>query len=145
MKLNIWLLLIFSLALGSVYAADPPALDSQVLASPYIAQFVQAQVPQAEEPELSAEQQAVLQRKEFVDRMIELRDRRSELDKQSVQLVQDKYELSSQLNQNELERKRVRIDQKAVTRNIKELERETNIFTKRDKQRKKIEKMQSGN
>jgi len=76
--------------------------------------------------------------------MIELRDRRSELDKQSVQLIQGKYELSSQLDQNELERKRVRIDQKAVSRNIKELERERNIFENATSNARKLRECSPG-
>jgi len=144
MKSNIWLLLSLSIALGVANATTPPTPDNQVLARPYVAQFAQAQTTQIEEPELSAEEQAVLRRKHFVDRQIELRDWKAELDKQDVQLRQDKNSLSSQLRQNKLESKRVRIDRKALKRNTKELQRERNLFDRKEKQRKKMDKILSG-
>lgn len=148
MNLNIWLLFVITLAIGNTFANTSPALHNQFFPRLSEAQFAQAQTEQtvkSEEPELNAEEQAVLQRKEFVERLTELRDKESSLDKQAIQLIQDNSALASQLDQNNLERKRVKIDQKDVKRNIKELEREKKIFDKKDKQRKKIDKMLSGN
>ena len=145
MKKNIWGLVMLALVAGNVFAVATITPRTQALPRYYSAQFAQAQTPVIEEPVLSAEEQAIEQRKDFVDRLTELRDRESSLDKQAIELIQSNSALASQLDQNNLERKRVKVDQKDVKRNIKELEREKNIFDKKDKQRKKIEKLMSGN
>lgn len=145
MKKNIWGLVMLALVVGNVFAAATIKPRVQALPRYYNAQYAQAQAQQTPEAVQTAEEQAVEQRKEYVDRLTELRDKKSSLDKQAIQLIQDNSALASQLDQNNLERKRVKIDQKDVKRNIKELEREKNIFDKKDKQRKKIEKLMSGN
>ncbi len=142
---NIWIMVMLALVAGNVFAATTIKPQTQMLPRYCNAQYAQAQTQVVEEPVLSAEEQAVVQRKDFVDRLTELRDRESSLDKQAIQLIQDNSALASQLDQNNLERKRVKVDLKDVKRNIKELEREKNIFDKKDKQRKKIEKLMSGN
>ncbi len=144
-KKNIWIMIMLALIAGNVFAATTIKPQTQTLPRYYNAPNAQTQTQVVEEPVLSAEEQATVQRKEFVDRLTELRDKESSLDKQAIQLIQDNSALASQLEQNNLERKRVKVDLKDVKRNIKELEREKNIFDKKDKQRKKIEKLMSGN
>ncbi|MBL0063006.1 MAG: hypothetical protein IPP40_16370 [bacterium] len=145
MKKNIWVLVMFALVAGNSFAAATITPRNQMIPRYYNAQYAQAQVQQTPEPVQSAEEQAVVQRKEFVDRLTELRDRESSLDKQAIQLIQDNSALASQLDQNNLERKRVKVDQKDVKRNIKELQKEKNIFDKKDKKRMKMDKLMYSN
>jgi chromosome segregation ATPase len=143
MKCSMWIIAVIALLISNGFSAtkDNPGQTTQVQKE--IAQVTQAQ-PSEDQP-VSAEGQAEVKRKEFVDRLIELRDRESELDKQTIMLRQEYENLQSRLKQIKLELKRVRVDQKDVQRNIKELEREKKVFDKKDERRKEMDKLQSGN
>jgi len=90
---------------------------------------------------VSAEGNAEAKREEFADRMTELRDWESDLDKQAIELHQEISDLQSLLEQNALELERVKVDQKDVQRNIRELEHERMLFDKKDRLRRKMGKL----
>jgi chromosome segregation ATPase len=143
MKYSMWIIAFIALTVSLGFAAttDNPGQTTQVQKE--IVQVTQAQ-PSGDQP-VSAEGQAEVKRKEFVDRLTALRDRESDLDRQAIALRQELENLQSRMEQAKLELKRVKVDQKDVQRNFKELEREKKIFDKKDKLRKKMDKLQSGN
>jgi hypothetical protein len=94
---------------------------------------------------ISDEGKAEVKRKEFIDRLIELRGQDSILEMQTFELNQENFNMLSQLEQNQLKLKQVKVDRKDVRRTIKELEREKQLFDKKDSLRKKMDKSQSAN
>lgn len=145
MKCSVWILAVIVSTTSIGFAAVTDTPRDQMKAGQENVQLAKMQTGQSQAKPLSAEGQAEVKRKEFVDLMTVLKDRESELDRQTITLRQEASNLQSRMEQVKLELKRVRVDQKEVQRNIRELDRERKIFDKKDKQRKIIEKMQSGN
>lgn len=145
MKKSNWAFAAIMLVASIAFATDNTTRANQAALRQELIQLAQAQTDQAAEVPLTPEQNAEIQRKDFVDRLTELRDRDSDLDKQAIRITQEISVLESQLKQSKLETKRVKIDQKDVKRNIKELEREKNLFDKQDKRRKQMDALRSGN
>jgi predicted RNase H-like nuclease (RuvC/YqgF family) len=127
------------------YGADTNKSVDQTKPSQGTEQFAQAAQDNEDTKSMTDEEQAVVERADFVDRFTALQDWNSELDKQYIQLNQEFSSLKSQLKQNKLERKRIKIDQKDTKRNHKELQREKSLFEKQEKQRKQMDKLHSGN
>jgi TolA-binding protein len=145
MKWTVWILVVIVLIVSSAPAATmdfprgPMKLRPNYVQIAFIHNGISFDLP------ISAEGKAKVKQREFMNRLSELKGKYSDLEMQTFELNQENLDMQSQLEQNTLELKQVEIDRKGVRRTIKELEREKNIFDKKDRLRKKTDQSQFGN
>jgi hypothetical protein len=140
MKYSIWMIavIVWTVSNGFSVAMDIPR-DQMRTHQDFIQIAFMYNGPGYDMP-ISTEGKAEAMRKEFMDKLSELRGKDSDLEMQTFKLNQENFDMQSQLEQNELELKQVKFDWKDVQRVIKEIEREKHLFDKKDKLRKSVDK-----
>jgi len=84
-----------------------------------------------------------LERREFSDRLSELQDWESDLDRQEIGLKQEHSDLQCQITQNQLELERVEVDRRDIQRSLRELAQDKDRFEKQAERRQKWWKLRS--
>jgi len=145
MKYSMWMTVVIGWMVSCGYAATMDIPRDKIPAHQDSIQIALIQNGLGQDMPISAEGTTDAKRKAYMDRLTELKGHDSDLDLQTFELNQENFDMRSQLEQNELELKQVKIDQVALRRTIKELEREQSQFDKKDSLRKKTVTSQSEN
>jgi hypothetical protein len=140
MKYSMWMIGVIGWIVSNGFAATMDIPRERMAAHQNRVQIALIQNGPGQDMPISAEGIVEAKRKAYIDRLTELRGHDSDLDMQKFELNQENFDMQSQLEQNQLILKQVKIDQIAVRRTIKELEREKSQFDKMDRQRKKTGK-----
>lgn len=137
MKYSMWMMTIMALTTSIGLAAIVVISRDRIKTDPEVTQVITSSTEQSQVLSNKANIWAEETRKEFADRLIELRDWELDLGKQTLELNQENSALQYKMEQNKLELELIKVDQKGVQRDIAELEREKEIFDIQDKLLKK--------